>query len=77
MTRIELLNEIIDLHIENLSEVKAPQLMDTKTLTEILKSILVLEQIKKLEGRKTEFDSMSESELEKRLQSLGGGESAE
>ncbi len=71
MTRLELLNEIIDLHVEALSAKTDPVLTDTKTLTEILKAIMVFEQIKKLEGPRTEFDLMSDEELDEKVNKLG------
>lgn len=71
MSRIEILNNIIDQHIECLQDKIDPILSDTKTLTEILKSILVLEQIKNLEGKRSNFDDMSEEELSNKLNSIG------
>lgn len=71
MSRIEILNNIIDQHIECLQEKNEPVLSDTKTLTEILKSILVLEQIKNLEGKRSNFDDMSEDELSEKLNNIG------
>lgn len=70
MNRIETLTNIIDLHIERLSEKTDPILNDTKTLTEILKAILVLEQIKGIEGKKSDFDVMSDEELEAKMESF-------
>lgn len=71
MTRIELLNSIIDRHIECLDAIEEPDLTDTKKLTEILKAIMVLEQIKKIDGARTEFDTMSTEELQARIENLG------
>jgi hypothetical protein len=67
MNRIEVLSDIIDLHIEVLKNKKEPFLNDTKTLTEILKSILVLEQIKNIEGRRSEYDSMTDEQIEDKI----------
>lgn len=71
MNRIEILTEIIDNHIYCLSQRTDPMLNDTKTLTEILKAILVLENIKKLEGTRSEFDSMTDDDLESKLNGIG------
>jgi hypothetical protein len=72
MNRIETINQIIDLHIEELSKVTDPILNDTKILTEILKAMLVLEQVKKLEGQRSSYDDETEEELELKLNGLGG-----
>jgi len=72
--RIEQLNSIVDYHIQCLGQKDEPILSDTKTLTEILKSILLLEQIKSFEGKQSKFDEMSEEELEKQIRNLGGDE---
>lgn len=74
MSRIERLNEIIDLHISCLEEKDQPMLSDTKTLTEILKAILVLEQIRSIEGKKSKYDTMSEDDLESSIHNIGGDE---
>lgn len=71
MNRIEVLSGIIDNHIQNLSEIADPILNDTKTLTEILKAILVLEQIKKLEGTRSDADSLSDEDLEAKINGIG------
>lgn len=70
MTRLDLLNNIIDNHIECLAAIEDPELVDTKKLTEILRSILIVEQIKKLEGSQSEFDSMTNEELDSRIEGL-------
>lgn len=67
MTRIDILTEIIDTHIDCLKNRKEPILTDTKTLTEILKSILVLEQIKNIEGRRSEYDSLTDDQIEEKM----------
>ena len=69
--RIKILEEIINLHIIHLSEKETPMLSDTKTLTELLKAILVLEQVKKLTSNKSEYDYMSIDDLEDRLNNMG------
>ena len=70
-TRIDILNGIIDLHIECLQHKDDPILSDTKILTEILKAILVLEQIKNIEGKRSENDDLSQEELEEKMDSIG------
>lgn len=67
MNRIDKLNDIIDRHIDFLEGKDEPNLSDTKTLTEILKSILVLEQIKNLETKKTVYDSMNDDEMDDKV----------
>lgn len=67
MNRIDKLNEIIDRHIDCLDAKAEPILTDTKTLTEILKAILVLEQIRSIEGKKSQFDNMTDEEMEEKL----------
>lgn len=69
--RIDILNGIIDLHIECLQQRDEPILADTKILTEILKAILVLEQIKNIEGKRSENDDLSQEELEDKMDSIG------
>jgi hypothetical protein len=74
MNRIEELSEIIDNHIIFLKEKDCPMLNDTKQLTELLKAITFLENVKSLEGKKSDFDNMTLSDLESRLNNLGGEE---
>jgi len=70
VTRIDVLDDIINRHIDNLNDKENPNYYDTKTLTEVLKAILVLENIKKLDGKKSSYDSMSVDELEDKLESF-------
>lgn len=71
MNRIEVLSEIIDTHILYLGTKDSPVLNDTKMLTEILKSILVLENIKAIEGKKSNYDEMSIEDLSSKIESMG------
>lgn len=71
MNRVEKLNELIDRNINYIDQRNEPSLTDTKTITEILKAILVLEQIKKLEGQRSAFDELSDSDLEAKLNEIG------
>lgn len=71
MTRLDLLNSILDRHIECLNEVEDPQLNDTKRLTELLKATLLVKQIEKLEGNQSLYDRMSDEELEDKIKDLG------
>ncbi len=66
MNRLEILNDIIDRHIKNLD--LRGNAGDTKTLTEVLKAILVLEQIKKIQGSSSAYDQMSDDELSERME---------
>lgn len=68
MNRLEVLNDIIDRHIESLDDRRDPILSDTKNLTEILKAILVLEQIKKIQGGSSHYDHMSDEELSEKIE---------
>lgn len=69
LTRLDLLDKIINTHIESLQLVDEPKLIDTKQLTEILKSILTMNQIRKLEIPKSEFETVSTEDLISKLES--------
>lgn len=70
MNRFEVLNEIIDRHISALDNIDSPTLSDTKNLTEVLKAIMVMEQIKKLQGTTSQYDNMSSEELMEKIESF-------
>lgn len=67
MSRIERLDELIELNIKQLESVRNPCLNDTKMLTEIMKTILTLEQIKSFSSKKGEFEIMSDEDIENKM----------
>lgn len=68
VSRLDLLENILDKHISHLDgKVDEIILNDTKQLTELLKAVQLLDAIKRNEGLKSEFDSMSIDDLEKAL----------
>lgn len=68
--RVDDIKEIIDYHIACLKERDNPILADTKTITEILKCIVLLEQVKTLEGKRTAFDEMDIDDLGAHIENM-------
>ncbi len=67
MSRIERLDALIETNIKQLEGVLYPTLNDTKMLTEVMKTILTLEQIKSFSSKKGEFELMSDEDIESKM----------